>query len=141
MFEIDDPAFATDNRERLRRLARFELFELLERLAPFECLHLRALDIPYLQPKLEWPSTSTEKKLLLCYVAQKLHTLLPKPQINELLTWVYTELYGDDVLEEPSTRAEYGDHIRGLLSSVAGRLPEQVRLLKYRELEKRHIEH
>jgi hypothetical protein len=134
LFEVDDPALAESAAERRRRLSRLKLFDSL---APFENMHLRVLDVPYVQPQLNGPFAVSEKQLLLCYVAPGLQTTLPKSEAIEILTWTYTELYGDDIFEEPQTRAAYKRHTDELLNSVVRKLPGQVRLLKYREIEQR----
>lgn len=132
LFEVDDPALAKDRNERHHRLGRLKVFD---RLAPFEAMHFRALGLAYIQPALEPPWTDSNKQLLLCYAAPGLHETLPKSIAIEILTWIYTELYGDDIIEEPVTRAAYRKRIRDLLDSVVHELPEQVRLLRYREIE------
>jgi hypothetical protein len=134
LFEVDHPALTQDKKERRLRLGRLRVFD---RLAPFSALHLRALDLPYMQPTLESPLTESRKQLLLCYAAPGLNATLPKSETIELLTWVYTELYGDDIFEERSTRAAYKKKIHELLDSIVQKLPEQIPLLRYRELEDR----
>jgi hypothetical protein len=134
VFEVDHPALTKDWKERRHRLGRLKVFD---RLAPFNALHVRALDLPYIQPTLEPPWTDTRKELLLCYAAPGLHESLPKPEAIELLTWVYMELYGDDIFEDPSTRAAYKTKMQELLDSVVQKLPEQIPLLRVREIEDR----
>jgi hypothetical protein len=131
LFEVDDPTFSGNPKERHRRIGRIRLFD---ELAPFEGLHLRILDVRYLQPRLEWPGSGPEKQLLLCYAAPGLSTSLPKNEVVDILTWTYTELYGEDIFEDVSARAQYGKYIRGLLGAAIERLPEEVRLLRYRDL-------
>src|SRR5690349_14224423 len=104
-------------------MARFELFH---GLAPFEKLHLRGVGVRFLQPALEWPITSAQRELLLCYAAPGLHNSLAKAQAVDLLTWIYTELYAEDVFEDPEQREGYGRHIRQLLADVTAALPDKV---------------
>ena len=134
LFEIDDPALTEVPRERRHRLARLRLFD---GLAPFEATHLRALDIPYLQPSLGFPKTCGEKQMLLCYARKGLHSSLEKREAVEILEWVYTELYGDDVFEDSEVRKVYRQHTRDLLASLIRKVPAKVPLLCYREIEKR----
>ena len=134
LFEVDDPTFSGNPKERHRRISRIRLFD---ELAPFEGLHLRILDVRYLQPRLEWARGGPEKQLLLCYAAPGLGTNLPKNEVVDILTWTYRELYGEDIFEDASTRAQYGKYIRGLHSAAIETLPEEVHLLRYRDL----IEH
>ncbi len=131
IFEVDHPALAPDRKERARRLGRIRLFN---ELAPYESLHLRALDIRYLQPILQWPGTGRPKELMLCYAAAGLQNSLPKADVAEILRWTYTALYGDDIFEDPSTRAEYRKHTWELLDAIIGNLPERVALLRYEEI-------
>jgi hypothetical protein len=126
LFEIDHPALTVDPRERRRRLARFEWFYAL---APFEKLHLRGLGVRYLQPKLEWPSDAPERDLLLCYSAPGLQAALARPEVIDILKWTYTELYADDIFEDPEQRAGYGGYIRQLLAEATAALPDKVLLL------------
>jgi hypothetical protein len=134
VFEVDDPRLTMDRKERRHRLGRLKLFD---RLAPFEAMHFRALDFPYIQPSLEPPWTDSKKQLLLCYAAPGLHETLPKSDVIDLLTWSYIELYGDDIFEDPVTRAAYSQRIPELLNSTVEKLPEQVGLLRYRDIEER----
>ena len=114
LFEVDDPALTDDPKERIERLSRLKLFD---EFAPAKSMHLRALDFSYLQPELEWPPTG-KRRLLLCYAAPGLHTMLPKAEVVDILTWTYTQLYsGDSVFEEPSARAAYERDTRELLES------------------------
>ena len=132
LFEVDDPALAANAAERRRRASRLEVFG---KLAPLKALHLRALDIPYLQPNLDGPASGgrTERPLLLCYAAPRLGGTLSKANTIELLTWIYTALYGDDIFEDPSERAAYGTYTRALLERVANGISDPVRLLKYEQ--------
>jgi len=134
LFEVDDPALARDGKERRRRLGRLKVFD---RLAPFEGVHFRALDLRYLMPALEPPFTSGEKQLLLCYAAPGLGAALTKSEAVEVLTWMYTEVYGGRIFEDLATRAEFRKRNQALLDSVIRDLPERVRLLRYSEIEKR----
>lgn len=135
LFEVDDPALAEDGKERRRRLGRLRVFN---RFAPYQGVHLRALDLRYIQPPLKPPWTGSKKQLLLCYAAPGLHTLLPKSEVVDILTWTYTQLYaGDSIIEEPSARDAYDRDTHALLDSTIRHLPEQVRLLQYGEVEER----
>jgi hypothetical protein len=136
VFEVDDPAVAVDATERRRRIGRLKLFA---DLAPFEGLHVRVLDIPYVQPSLDWPSDPSGRQLLLCYAARGIGTALPKAEVITLLTWTYTVLYGDDVVEEGPRRVDYGRHTRQLLQSVVVGLPDEVRLVRSRDVARRAV--
>ena len=100
-------------------------------------MRLRALDLRYVQPALEWPPRpAPAKQLLLCYAAAGLSADLAKSEALEVLTWTYTSLYAEDVLEDPVGRPAYARHIRGLLQDAAEGLPDPVPLVRYRELER-----
>jgi hypothetical protein len=132
LFEVEDPALAQDLKERRRRLSRIKLFDSL---APFEDLHLRALDVPYVQPMLDWPGPGCGKELLLCYAAQGLQTTLPRSEVVDILNWTYNGIYGVESVEDQGTERTYGQHVRELRDSVVQPLPERVRLFKYRDLD------
>ena len=138
LFEVEDPALSANLKERNRNVSRIRLFD---HSAPFQGLHLRVLDIRYLQPDLDWPKGDGERELLLCYAApsglpddadQKKRPLKP-PR-------TYTELYGDDVYEDTSKRSEYARYTRGLLDSAVQKLPETIRLLRYQDLNERRVD-
>ena len=133
LFEVDDPALALNPRERRRRASRLELFGTL---APFKALHLRALDIAYLQPNLEGTDQAGERPLLLCYAAPGLGETMSREASADLLTWTYTELY-DGIFEEPEKAAAYTRYTRQLSERVVSGLPDQVRLLKHGEAGRR----
>jgi hypothetical protein len=130
LFEVDDPALADNARERRNRASRLKVFG---ELAPFKALHLRALDLAYLQPNLNGPVRGGERPLLLCYAAPRLGKTLSKADAIALLTWTYTELYSDDVYENPSERAEWARYTHELLAHVTSQLPDPIRLLKHDE--------
>ena len=131
LFEVDDPRRAADPRQRMRRMGRLEVFE---DLAPFEGLHVRVLDIPFLQPALDWPASAEKSDLLLCLAAPGIQSFLDKSAVAQILDWSYLQLYGEDIYEDDSTRAEYGRHIRELRDSIVSKLPDRVRLLRSRDL-------
>lgn len=131
LFEVDDPAHAATLAERRRCASRLKVFG---KLAPLKALHLRALDMLYLQPNLDGPTAgATERPLLLCYAAPRLGGTLPRADVVKLLTWTYTELYGDDIFEDPAERAAYGAYTRQLLERAVKPLTDPVRLLTHEQ--------
>jgi len=127
--EVDDPSRTSDAKERKRRLARIKLFEqAVESLG----LSVRCLDLAYVQPRLD--PTRRDTGLLLLYVAEGLPLELSKPEVIELLTWLYTSLYSEDIFEDPDEGKRYAEHTREVLKQVTAAVPDHVRLLRGRQL-------
>jgi hypothetical protein len=127
--EVDDPSRTGDARERKRRMARIKLFE---QAAETLGLSLRCLDLAYVQPKLD--PTKRDAVLRLLYAAEELPLELSRPEVIELLTWLYTRLYSEDIFEDPHEGELYAVHTRELLRRVTAALPDHVRLLRGRQL-------
>jgi len=134
IFEVEDPAQSEDRKERRRRLSRLKLFD---ELAPFEGVHFRILDLKYLEPSFDWPPSERERQLLLGCAAPGLHSWLPKAEAVEILTWVYTQLYEGRAFQDLSIRAAFQTRNRELLDSLVRELPDQVGLMRYRDIKQR----
>lgn len=132
LFEANDPRLA-EGKERGLRESRIKLFDSLG--APYEGLRLRALDLRYLQPRLEWPGEGREKEILLFIATPGLPATLTQKEAIEILKWTYTELYSGKIFDEdPPLRAEFRKYTRGLFDSIVPTLPESIRLLRCRDL-------
>lgn len=131
VFEIDDPSLAETAMARRKRAARFRMFQNLAPL--YNGIHLRALDVHYLQPSLSFPEPDKERRLLLCIGMKGLGSTLSKSQVQEILEWVYVDMY-DASFIDPHINEAFTEYCRTLLSRIYEDLPPQVRLLSYHEM-------
>lgn len=134
VFEIDDPRLAETAVARRKRAARFRMFQNLAPL--YNGIHLRALDVHYLQPSLSFPEPDKERRLLLCIGMQGLGSTLSKSQVREILEWVYVDMY-DASFIDPHINEAFAEYCRSLFSRTYEDLPPQVRLLSYHEMSDR----
>lgn len=122
--EVDHPALANNEGERKDSIARIKLFAMA---AEYLKLPLRVIDLDYVQPQLD--SAKDEKHMLLLYAARNLPLALSKEEVSEVLTWIYTKLYSEDIIEEPHLSEKYGAYLRQLLKKTLEGLPIRVPLL------------
>ena len=125
--ELDHPAQARSLASRKKCIARLKLFEYAATAAG---LDIRALDLDYVQPMLD-PSKSP-KHLLLAFASEKLGPKISRALAIDILTWMYTRLYSEDIFEDPQDRAQFHRHTDELLSLASHSIREEVRLLMAR---------
>jgi hypothetical protein len=127
--EVDDPAKAPSEKERIKRLARIKLFE---QVAANLGVALRCADHQYVQPQLD--PTKPEVPMLLLYIVENPPAALARAEMVDILTWVYTGLYSRDILSDPVESERYGEYLNALIRTAASRLPERIRLIRGRQL-------
>ena len=133
LFEADDPRLVQGEERRLRQ-GRIRLFDSLG--ASYEDLRVRALDIKYLQPNLQWPGEGPEREMVLFIARKELQPTMPQKEAIEILTWIYTELYSGKIFDpDQDARTKFREYTKGLLDLVVPTLPGSVQLLRCRNLD------
>lgn len=107
--------------------------EDFRQLARKEDVVLKEIRINYLQPKLSlWDTTCEEERLHLMYARIQQPYLvgsIPKDEIEKILEFIYSDIYGDQFEDDSKKNAEYRKYLEDLYTSTVARLPETVHLL------------
>jgi hypothetical protein len=140
LFEADDPTRCA-LKERRERLARIRLFCLLAEPLGFS---LRALDFDYLPPPLSIPGREDAPinvPMLLIY-ARKASLIagddrLKRAEVVGLLEFIYKSLYPEGFSDIAIENLEYRRYLEGLCEDQIARIPDEVRMLPFREVHRR----
>ena len=92
----------------------------------------RQVVINYLQPKLSlWDGDSKERNLALLYVSLddfQSSEFLPRSEVENILNFIYEDLYGDCFAYDESKDTEYRAYLKILSQRVMSVLPDQIQL-------------
>lgn len=136
LLEVEDPRRAADEKTRRRQLARVELFCTLAQSRGYA---LRALGIDYHQPLLHVPEVGDrgrELPMLLMYASKNVDPFLPRASVEELLGFIYRELYPEGFSSVAQENDQYRAYLEEFFAEQVARLPDRVRLLSSLEIRK-----
>ena len=71
-------------------------------------LSTKYLDVEYVQPKLD--PTKREERFRLLFASEIAQSSLSRAEAIDLVTWVYTELYSEEIFESPKEGAAFVAH-------------------------------
>jgi uncharacterized protein DUF4062 len=136
LLEVDEPRHTADETARRRQMARVEFFCTLAQSRGYS---LRALGIDYRQPLLHLPEEGDrgrEVPMMLMYASRTVESFLPRADVEQLLGFVYQELYPQGFSAVEHENDLYRAYLNEFLAEQVARLPDRVQLLSSRDIRK-----
>lgn len=134
LLEVDRPASADTEPERIRRLARIKLFCMLAEAQGFS---LRAFDMDYLQPPLSLSDPDSSVPMLLMYVSSKTTqpaSFMSSTSVRQILKFIYTDLYPEGYSDNELENRAYEACLRKFCIARSKIVPKRVRMLDFKQL-------
>jgi hypothetical protein len=135
LLEVDDPRHFIDAKKRSEAIARIARFC---KLGEMHGHSIRALDIPYRQPKLSLNEGAETERPLILLCAQMSPGALPRSVsravVEDILSFIYMDLYPECFSADPQENEEYLKYCIGVRDKSIGALSDPVRSISCAEL-------
>ncbi|HKY30123.1 MAG TPA: SMEK domain-containing protein [Pyrinomonadaceae bacterium] len=123
VFEVDSPIYETEKKKQKHAIARIERFNYLATKMSWS---LRIVEMDYMRPPLLINDEC--ERMMLIYVSPKQRISLEREEAENILRFIYNDVYPDGYSEDRDENRKYWLHLDQKVQVLIQKMPAQIRM-------------